>query len=344
MANPELIEVTRGKLVESRHRGAIAVMAGDGRAVLRLGDTEGPVYPRSAVKVMQAIPLLTSGAAEAFGFGDLELALACSSHNGEPRHVDLAASMLERMGLDQSALECGTHQPFLERAARNLLLSAGKPSPLHNNCSGKHSGMLAVARYLKEPHAGYVHPDHPVQRRIARIMAELTGVLVSDGTCSIDGCSVPTWGLPLEALALAFARLAAGQGASAEHLAAGKRLMAACMAEPGMVAGEKRFCTGVMEALGPVVFVKTGAEGVFCAAVPEFGLGIALKIDDGASRASEATTANVLAALLPKHADALAHWTRRQVHSVAGADVGEIRPSADLLRSLAAMPRHSPAP
>ncbi len=344
MANPELIEVTRGKLVESRHRGAIAVMSGDGRAVLRLGDTQGPVYPRSAVKVMQAIPLLTSGAAEAYGFGDQELALACSSHNGEPRHVDLVASMLERMGLDQSALECGTHQPFLERAARNLMLSAGKPSPLHNNCSGKHAGMLAVARYLKEPHEGYVQPDHAVQRRIARILAELTGALVSGETCGTDGCSVPTWGVPLEALALGFARLAAGQGASAEHLVAGKRLMEACMAEPGMVAGEKRFCTEVMEALGPVVFVKTGAEGVFCAAVPEFGLGIALKIDDGTSRASEAATANVLSALLPAHAGVLARWTRRPVRGVAGAEVGEIRQSTGLLKSLAAMPRHSRAP
>ena len=344
MTNPELIEVTRGKLVESRHRGAIAVMAGDGRAVLRLGDTQGPVYPRSAVKVMQTIPLLTSGAAGAYGFGDAELALACSSHNGEPRHVDLAASMLERTGLDQGALECGTHQPFLERAARNLMLSAGKPSPLHNNCSGKHAGMLAVARHLKEPYAGYVRPDHAVQRRIARIMTELTGVVASDDTCGTDGCSVPTWGVPLEALALAFARLAAGQGASAEHLTAGKRLMAACMAEPGMVAGEKRFCTDVMEALGPVAFVKTGAEGVYCAALPELGLGIALKIDDGASRASEAATANVLAALLPSQAALLARWATRPVRSVAGNDVGEIRPSADLLRQLGTMPRHSRAP
>lgn len=336
-ANPELIEVTRGRLVESRHRGAVAVVDGRGRLLLRLGDVDAAVYPRSAVKVMQAIPLLTSGAADAFGFGDKELALACSSHNGEPMHTELAAKMLLSIGLSSTALECGAHRPYLDRAASELLLSGVEPSALHNNCSGKHCGMLAVARHLQEPTAGYVRSYHRVQQRIARIMAELTGAPVAEDVCGTDGCSVPTWAMPLEALALAFARLASGQGASAEHLSAGKRLMAACIAVPTLVAGGKRFCTDVMRALGTTVFVKTGAEGVFAAAVPELGIGIALKIDDGAARASEAATANVLAALLPHKAEVLSLWARRNVRNVVGADVGEIRPALQLTRALSAI-------
>lgn len=329
MANPILIEVTRGPLAESLHRGAVAIIDAAGRAVLRVGDTAAPVFPRSAVKVFQAIPLLTSGAAETFGYGDRELALACASHGGEPRHTELAASMLARAGLDASALECGAHAPSNPRAAGELLAAGGKPTALHNNCSGKHSGMLAVARHLREPHKSYVKPDHPVQRRIAALMSELTGVTAGAYVCAVDGCSVPTWALPLEAWALGFARLAAAGPASPAPLAAGRRLIEACMAEPGFVAGEKRFCTDVMAAFGGAAFVKTGAEGVFCAAIPGRGLGIALKIDDGATRASEAAMAGVLAALLPGHEDVLLRWSAKPIRNVNGAKVGSIRQSPD---------------
>ena len=325
MANPVLIELTRGPLVESRHRGTVSVIDATGRTVLQLGDTSAPVFPRSAVKVMQAIPLITSGAAQAFGFGNRERALACASHNGEPRHTELAASMLARAGLDASALECGAHAPSLERAARELIVAGVKPTSLHNNCSGKHAGMLAVARHLGEAHGGYVGAEHPVQLRIARIMAELTGAAVTGEVCGIDGCSVPTWALPLQSWALAFARMAAATPASSELLAAGRRLMAACMAEPAFVAGEKRFCTEVMEALEGAAFVKTGAEGVFCAAMPALGLGIALKIDDGATRASEAAMAGLLAGLLRRHETLLARWAERPVRNVKGATVGGVR-------------------
>jgi len=274
---------------------------------------------------MQAIPLITSGAADALGFGNKELALACSSHGGEPRHVERAAAMLARAGLDVAALECGAHAPSTDRAARELLLSGAKPSPLHNNCSGKHAAMLAVARHLGEPTRGYVRPDHSVQLRIAKVIEGLTGAKPGPDVCGIDGCSVPTWALPLDAWAWAFARLAGTASGTAE-MTAGRRLMAACMAEPAFVAGEKRFCTEVMAALPGRVFVKTGAEGVFVAAVPGTGLGIALKIDDGATRASEAALAGILAGLLRTAGELdFARWSAKPVRNVVGITAGTVR-------------------
>ena len=341
MTNPVLVEVTRGGLIESRHRGAIAVARADGSLVWEVGEIEAPVYPRSAVKVLQAIPLIESGAADVYGFADGELALACSSHSGEPRHTELAASMLERAGLAPDSLECGAHKPIHEATADALVRAGEAPQPLHNNCSGKHAGMLATAMRLGEAPAGYVHPDHGVQRRIAGVIEDLTGLPLAADICGVDGCSVPTWALPLSSLAKAFALLAAGPSAasgkaSGEHVAAGHRLIGACMAEPGMVAGKRRLCTRIMQALPGVVFAKTGAEGVYCAALPKAGLGIALKIDDGASRASEIALASVLASLHPAGAEALAPFESRSVHSVRGAAVGEVRPTSDWAILLAA--------
>jgi L-asparaginase II len=334
LSNPILVEVVRGKLVESHHRGAVSVVGANGSSVISLGDVGAAVFPRSAIKVLQAIPLIESGTADAYGYGDKELALACSSHGGEARHVAVARAMLERAGLNGEALECGAHPPAEEEAARELIRTGKRPVALHNNCSGKHSGMLATARHLGEEHAGYVRPDHPVQRRVASVIGKLTDAEPTPDICAIDGCSVPTWALPLQAWARAFARLASGRGASAAHLEAGARLLNAAMAEPAMVAGEKRFCTEVMEAMGPVAFVKTGAEGVFCAAVPKLGYGIALKIDDGGTRASESTMAALLARLLPEKAAALEPWLRKPMINVAGLTVGEVRASGDLQRAL----------
>ena len=334
MANPVLVEVVRGNVVESRHRGSLVVTESGGHKLMALGDRGAPVYPRSAIKLLQAIPLVMSGAADAFGCGNRELALACSSHNGEPRHTELADAMLARAGLDARALECGAHAPSLDRAARELLLSGEKPSALHNNCSGKHAGMLAVARHLGEQTKGYVRPDHPVQMRIAGIIAALTGCQPTADVCGVDGCSVPTWALPLEAWALAFARIAGAATTGSDELAAGRRLMAACMAEPAYVAGDKRFCTDVMAAFAGKVFVKTGAEGVFCGALPGKGIGIALKIDDGATRASEAVMAGVLGALGGGHDELLARWSRKPLRNVAGAQVGEVRLEAEFAKTL----------
>lgn len=299
--NPVLVELVRGTLVESFHRGALAIVDADGAVVAALGDTTRPVFPRSAVKVLQALPLVASGAAEQLGLGDEELALACASHNGEPRHVQTAAAMLAKAGLDVDALECGTHWPLLDVAGRELAAAGRSPSALNNNCSGKHAGFLCLACALhgrgglRGWSRGYVGAGHPVMREVTAALQAATGVDLADAPRGIDGCSIPTYGIPLQHLALAFARVATGIGLSPEHAAAARRLRAAVAKAPFMVAGTGRFDTRVMERLGERVFCKVGAEGVYCAALPERGLGVAIKIDDGNNaRAAEVAMAAVI--------------------------------------------------
>ncbi len=288
MANPVLAEATRGGQVESRHEGAFVVTDGDGATVLSAGDIDRPVFPRSAVKAIQALPLVESGAADRFGFDRRELALACASHSGEPAHADLAAGMLAKAGLGFEALECGAHWPSSQDAMVELARSGAKPSALHNNCSGKHSGFLCGCAQLGFDHRGYVKIGHDYQRLIAGTMAEVTGAAHEAENSGVDGCSIPTYSVPLKNLAHGFARMASGQGFSRERAAAARRLIDACMAEPFFVAGTAKTDTEIMQAGGGRIFLKVGAEGVYCGAVPELGYGFALKIDDGAVRAAEA--------------------------------------------------------
>jgi L-asparaginase II len=299
MEDPILIEVTRGPLVESWHRGAVAVAAPSGARALRLGDVERLVYPRSAVKALQALPLIETGAADRFGFGAAEIALACGSHAGTERHTHLAATMLERAGLSESALGCGVHAP-LGASAANALIKAGEaPSQLHNNCSGKHAGMLATAVHLKEPIKGYWEAGHPVQARVHEALVDISGLPLGDDVRGFDGCSVPNWAMPLSAMARMFAKLVTGQGMTPERRAAVSRILDACWEFPDMVAGKSRADTVVMRALPRQVFMKTGAEGVYCGAFPELGLGFALKIDDGAKRAAAGAAISLVERLYP---------------------------------------------
>jgi L-asparaginase II len=297
ITNPVLVEAWRGALVESRHRGAVAVADADGAAVLALGDVERPIYPRSAVKALQALTLVESGGADRFGLGDEELALACASHGGEPGHVAAAARMLAAAGLEANALECGAHWPLHQPSAQALARSGATATAIHNNCSGKHAGFLCAACAMGVPHRGYVAPSHPVQREVKATLESLAGVALDDERRAVDGCSVPTWAIPLFALARAFARFGAGHGLPPARAGAAARLRAACAARPWFVAGTSRFCSEIMGHFGARVLVKTGAEGVFCGAVPQAGIGIALKCDDGAHRASETAMAKVLAGL-----------------------------------------------
>jgi len=296
--NPVLVEVTRGPITESRHRGAIAVVDAAGSPVLAIGDVAAPVYPRSAVKALQALPLVESGAAAAFRLSDAELALACSSHDAEPMHVEAARRMLAKAGLDERALECGAQWPRPEAGWAAMARAGARPGPIHNNCSGKHAGMLAVGRHLGVATTGYSAAGHAVQRLVRTAVEEMTGEVLDHAPCGIDGCSIPTYAVPLAALAGAFARFAAPEREPAVRAAAIRRLTAACFAHPEMVAGSGRYCTEVLRVLTGLGFVKTGAEGVACAALPTLGLGVALKCDDGAGRASEAMMSAVLLALL----------------------------------------------
>ena len=328
MVNPVLAEVTRGPLVESRHRGAVAVSDAHGHLLLALGDVGHPIYPRSAVKALQALPLVETGAADAFGFGHDALALACASHNGEPRHVQTAAAMLEAAGLSEADLACGPQPPRREEDVAALQRRGVRPGPLHNNCSGKHAGMLAVARHLGFPAAGYERPAHPVQRLVRATIEEVCGTALRGDACGIDGCSIPTWALPIQALARGFARFATGEGFGEARAAAAARLRRAAASAPHMVAGQGRFCTELMSLLGARVYAKTGAEGVFCAAIPERGLGVALKVDDGAGRAAEVMMAHVVhgfCRMSAAEARSFQRFLRPTVRNWRGVAVGEVR-------------------
>jgi L-asparaginase II len=334
MSNPVLVETLRGSRVESRHRGAAAVVDAVGGLVFALGDVDQPVYPRSAVKAMQALPLVESGAADRYGFGDAELALACASHGGEPAHVETALRMLAAAGLDESALECGAHWPLHQPSALALARSGMAASSVHNNCSGKHAGFLCCAAAAGIPRQGYVDAQHPVQRMVKAAVEELTGGKLAAEDRAVDGCSVPTWAIPLRRLALGFARFGSGHRLAPQRAGAAARLRAACAAEPWHVAGTGRFCTELMQRLGPHLFLKTGAEGVFCGALPELGLGIALKCDDGATRAAQVTMAALVvrfAGLSPDRRAAVDRFLQPELHNWNGATVGAVRPAEALL-------------
>ncbi|HEY5886680.1 MAG TPA: asparaginase [Acidimicrobiales bacterium] len=323
---PILVEVTRGDQVESRHRGSVAVVDIAGAVVLAVGDMDQAVLPRSAVKALQALPLVATGAADALALGERALALACASHNAEPEHVAGVEAMLAAADLTAEDLACGAHWPYRQDQTIALARSGASPTPLHNNCSGKHAGFLAVARHLGASLDGYTEPDHPVQQQ-ARVAIEVAcGVTLAEP--SVDGCSAPTWPIPLRALARGFARFGTGEGLTAEHGAAAERLRAAVAAEPFLVAGTGRFDTDVMDITGTRAFVKTGAEGVYTAALPALGLGVALKVDDGATRASEVAMAAVLDQLLPDID--LASFVEPQVRSWRGVPVGRLRPGPAL--------------
>lgn len=333
MANPVLVEVMRGAIVESRHRGAFVVMDAGGAIVSQAGDVERPVFPRSAVKAIQALPLVESGAADAYGFGPREIALACASHSGEPAHADLSASMLARAGLDATALECGWHWPLRQEAALDLAASGATPSALHNNCSGKHAGFVCTCRHLGIDHRGYVAAGHAEQRLVREAMESVTGAPHGEDVCAIDGCSIPTYAVPLTALARGFARMSTGDGLGPSRAAAARRILAACMEEPFLMSGTGTADLRIVSAGAGRIFVKTGAEGVYCGAVPELGLGIALKCDDGASRASEVMVAAILARLLAADealSGELASIAHPPILSRRGVEVGGLRPAGPL--------------
>ena len=328
MTNPVTVEVTRGLLVESRHRGSVAVVDGDGKLVFSLGDIEAAVFPRSACKAMQALPLIESGAADAYGFGDKELALACASHNGEDEHVALAASMLSRAGRNAEALECGAHWSMSQKVLIQQARALDAPTALHNNCSGKHAGFICTCCHQHIEPTGYVGYEHPLQVEIRAAIESLTGAVLGAESCGTDGCSIPTYAVPLKSLAHGFAKMATGVGLEPLRAKASRRLIEACMAEPFYVAGTGRACTELMQLAPGRIFAKTGAEGVFCAAIPEKGIAIALKCDDGATRAAEATVAATLARFFETESEvhaALTAFAATSMRNWNGIHVGDIR-------------------
>jgi L-asparaginase II len=335
-ANPVLVELTRGNWVENRHRAAFVVCDAEGKLVAAAGDISRPVFPRSAIKSMQALAMATSGAIDRFQLTDEELALACASHQGEPEHLAGVSHFLEHLGLGVADLECGTHPPTAPAARDAMRARHETPTALCNNCSGKHSGMLAVALALGVPTAGYVGREHPVQIAVRQAIETVIGAPLAIDRCGIDGCSIPTWAAPLEAFARGFARMATGQGLPADIAAAAHRIFDAATSHPFLVSGSNSLDTEAMEAFGGRLMLKGGAEGVFCGAIRDQGWGFALKIDDGHTMASRALVAALLLELAaPDAAQArlLQGYAAQTIRNVRGLDVGQLAAPRDAIRA-----------
>ncbi len=333
-ANPILVEVTRGPAVESIHRGSAVIVDRRGRVVRFWGDLNQSIYPRSAVKPLQAIPLVRSGAARDLSVTPEEIAMACASHGGEPIHTSTVHEWLARLSHGPQDLECGAHPPT-DRESRDELSRRGEePSRLHNNCSGKHAGFLSVCRHLGFPARGYTRADHPVQELVRDTLEEFTGCSLRDAARGVDGCGIPVFGIPLRGLATAMMKFTEPEHLDPETVDALRTIRGAMTKHPYLVAGRDQFCTRVMAALAPNVLVKTGAEGTCCAAVLDQGLGIAIKIDDGAARASEVAVGGILRCLEAMDNSQLAglkSTLEPDVFNAAGAKVGIIKASTTLM-------------
>ncbi|MEM7287925.1 MAG: asparaginase [Actinomycetota bacterium] len=320
--NPIVAEARRGPGAESLHRGAWVLVDTDGRVLDSAGDPDQSVFARSSTKSIQAIPLITTGAADAFDVTDREIALAISSHNGEPVHAEVAAGLLARIGLDPDALRCGPQAP-----AGSARGTEGRS--ITHNCSGKHAGFLATAIHLGDDPRRYLEPESAVQREVRATMSALTGADQSIVDTAIDGCSAPTWILPLRSLATGLARVANPGDLPDDVAAAARRITAAAAAHPELVGGTstRRFDTHALRASGGRLFAKGGAEAVQTVGVIDAGVGFAAKIDDGSTRALHALTLSVLDrhGLLADHErEALASWADPVRRNAAGIEIGRL--------------------
>lgn len=328
--HPILIQVTRGPLVESIHRGRAVAVGADGHVLAAWGDVKAITYPRSANKALQALPLVETGAADAFGLDTAELALACSSHNGEPMHTERVAAWLSRIGLSPGHLECGAHAPYSVPTWEDMLRRGEAPTTLHNNCSGKHAGMVTTALHRGETIRGYVGYQHRVQQRILGVIEQVTAQDLTSAPWGTDGCSIPTIGLPLEAFAFGMARMADPQDLPPARAEAATRLIAAWGLHPELISGADGFDTGFMRAVSSRILCKAGAEGVSVAVIPDEGIAVAVKIDDGASRAAGPAMAAVLrrmGLLSDTQWAALEPLVRPALRNRAGLKVGELGPA-----------------
>jgi L-asparaginase II len=323
MTSTVIAEIYRGQHLESQHTGSFAVTDADGRVVLAGGDPDRAAFPRSAIKALQALPLVANGGADRFGLTGAELALACASHAGTPVHTATAAAMLAKAGRDVTCLECGTHWPSSASAARALAAEGKTPSALHNNCSGKHAGFICAAVAAGRDPAGYIQPGHPTMLDVISAVSAVTGARMDAGNRATDGCSIPTFDTPLTAIATGFARFSTGTHLPEGFAAAAARLRQAVAANPFMVAGDGRIDTEVTAALGETVFLKAGAEGVHAGALPGLGLGFAVKADDGGGRAADAFTAALLRRLLGAR-PVLDKWAEQSLTNWNGIEVGRV--------------------
>ncbi len=326
--NPVLARIWRDRHVESQHRGAWVLVDPAGGVVDGAGDASHPVFARSSIKSLQALPLLESGAADRFGYGEDELALALASHNGEPCHTERVARILARLGLQTSHLQCGPQPPGDSEAREALVRSGAAPSALHNNCSGKHAGFLALALHLSVDPARYLDPESASQELVRTAVGEMAGTEPGELTSAVDGCSAPTFRLPLVRLATAITRVANPEGLAASRRAACERMTRAVAAWPELIAGtRKRLCTDLARASGGRLFPKVGGEAVYVVGVRGAGRGLAVKIDDGSSRGLAAVVVELcrrLGYLSTAESEALEAWRERSLKNWAGREVGRV--------------------
>jgi L-asparaginase II len=339
-----LVQVTRGGISESRHRGHVVAVEPNGTTVAHLGGPETVTYLRSSAKPHQAIPLIASGAADRFGFTEREIALTCASHSGEPIHTEVAASMLNKIGLGPDALKCGTHEPFSPAVARRLREEGEEPNVLQNNCSGKHAGMLALALHLEAPIETYDQPDNPVQLEIGKIVSQFSGIAVEDIAVGIDGCGVPVFGITVKAMALMYARLVSPPTEFDDKTkAACARIVSAMTTYPELIGGTTdRLDTEIMRAAKGRLVSKVGAEGVYtvgvltCEEWPR-GLGMALKIEDGDDHRARPTVVieslRQLGILTDESLEAVSRYAFFPVRNRRGDVVGEVTAEFELNRS-----------
>ena len=314
-----LAAVRRGAIVESVHRGRFVFCGPSGEILDAAGDPDAYVYARSSAKPFQALPLLLSGAVDAFGLSDGELAVACASHNAEAPHLAAVRSLLRKAGLSEDDLQSGAHPPMYAPEAAKLTLAGEEPRPIHGNCSGKHAGMLAVCAHEGLDTGGYRRPDHPLQLRILKLVTEVCGLREDEVLVAGDDCGVPAFALPLKNLATGIARIATGERLSDEVAAAAARIRRAMRSNPFVVAGTGRLDTEVMEATDLVC--KSGAEGVFAAGSRD-GWGLAIKVSDGGGRAVRPAAV----AAFGRRGVEVAGDGRRATHGLHGEVVGEIWP------------------
>ncbi|MEQ8763594.1 MAG: asparaginase [Planctomycetota bacterium] len=318
--NPVLLHLRRGGIVESVHRGAYAIVHGE-QPVESRGDVDRPVYPRSALKPFQALPLILSGAADRFGLTDQELTIAAASHNGTGQHLDAVRSLMAKADLRVEHLQCGAHPPTCSAARREMITRGEEPTALHNNCSGKHAGMLLLARHLGAPLETYLEPENPVQKLILETIADLTRTPKASIHAGCDGCNAPTFALPIAKMALGYQRLSDPSG-PVEY----RRLVTAIQSHPILIAGEGRFCTALLASAPGRFLPKSGAEGFYALGVPERRLAIAIKIDDGQERGYTPVIVSLLerlGLLSSEERARLGRFGRSDIRNWRGNEVGD---------------------
>jgi L-asparaginase II len=335
--NPVLATTTRSGLIETQFRGSVSIVDEQGKELFALGHPNDYVYPRSALKYFQVLPLLASGAASFFDFSDQEIAVMCASHNAEQAHLETVENILKKTGLSAQELACGAHRPLGQQAADDLIAKRLNPTDLHNNCSGKHAGFLALALFLQNHLDTYLDPNHIVQRQIRTTIADYCGIAEEDLHMGMDGCSAPNYAMPLRNLAWGMARLVAGYGPTPAFRHAAHRVFRAATQNPFFIAGTGRYCTDLMTAAQGSVLAKLGADGVYLIGIPEYKIGIAIKMDDGSTGPQYQVSQKVLSLLeiiSPEAQQTLQEYACMPIWNCNGIQVGERKAISDIWTGL----------